>query len=188
MEIAMSKYALQRHNHRHWTKGDVNILLEIRKALKNKKWFLIGGTLLGAVREKRLLPHRVCLNIAILDKDKSAFDLLENIGFKIMRKFVKYGFYATALREDVYLDLHIFQEVSDGVIVQRLDPKYHPECVYYAKLPKKFFNRRKGVVIDDHVFPAPDHAEEFLTLTYGDWQTKTIHHCSIKAFEDYIIE
>lgn len=188
MDIVMSKYAKTRAAGPFWPKGNVQTLLDIKEALKNKKWFLIGGTLLGAVREKSLLPHRACLNIAILDKDKSAFDLLEKAGFEITNKYVKYGFFGVVGRADAYLDVHVFQEASDGVIVQRLDPKYHPACVYYAKLPKKFFDKLSSVTISNYKLPAPNHPEEFLTLTYGDWQTKTIHHCVVKAFEKYIIE
>lgn len=192
MPLITPKYAFRRANkfpsQKEWNQGNVNVLLKVKEILKNKKWFLIGGTLLGAVREKKLLDHRYCLNIAAIDKDDSIFYLLEKIGFRIYKNKVKYGFVKAITRNDAYIDVHVFKEVSDGVIVQRMDPALKPSCIYYAKLPKKFFDELSVVILDGQEFPAPNHPEEFLTLTYGDWKEVDKRHCAHQAFKDYIIK
>ncbi len=163
-----------------WKPGSVEVLVEIKNALKNCRWYLEGGTLLGAVRSGTLIPWRACLNIGALGNHKKVYRALEKIGFEINIHCAPIRPLAVATRHDAYVDVVLGTKVKAGWIFYTVFHK--------VLMPKRFFEKLDTVTLDGIEFPAPAFKEEYLTSTYGNWKKDDHRHIVCPPHERFAVE
>lgn len=133
--------------------------------------FLMWGTLLGCVREGKLLPHDRDIDVGMLAIDlakkdalvgamrRRGYDLIADRDCKF--KFARPNF-------DLILDIDVFFPWQDKIVCssRQEDGSYlsewFPQDAFAALSPRMFLGVR--VLI-------PDRPERILHAIYGDWQT-----------------
>ena len=154
-------------NKKHYTKD----LIGIKKILDEEKitFWLIFGTLLGAVREKDFLEWDDNINIAIYEEDLiPKLDVLKDIF--IFSKFIvrripkKRG-------TKINLYKHNHKISVEGLF---LDPSY---CKNKYRLsnkfrhPRKYFEEYGEIEFKRKIFRVPSPVEKYLKFLYKDWKT-----------------
>lgn len=162
------------------------MLQRIAKLLdrKNIKYCLDGGTLLGIVREKRLLPWDNDMDLTVLWPNRLKLMLWASV-LRI------YGYHVTFRRHkenlppfrkgDIRLvvirtrknmvqigDVHL-----DIFIKKKMDGNYY-WVVGRAKrrlksVPDRFYDNLEHVPFNDYGYCAPKDWDGYLTYRYGDW-------------------
>lgn len=169
-----------------WKQGNVDVLVKIKEILKGHKWCLDTGTLLGAVREGRLLPWRACLNSVIIGDYEKARTLLKRGGFRFVNSAAQFYddalFHGGAHEPSAFVGFQSVTKVRDGYI-RHLGSGVR---AYVVKLPRYFYDKLSTCTLDGIVFPAPDHKEEYLKSCYGDWKKVVKRHRSWQSFGEYI--
>lgn len=165
------------------------ILSELSIFLDNNsiQYYLHGGTLLGAVRERRLLPWDHDLDILI---DPIFSDFLERIALEFKRLIedkynydvkIEYHFYAGKWKKfDKEKPARIFLNFKDSLKINQVQldlsrlKKYNDnfiwafeDKIYYA--PLTFFKNGSKIKFINNEFTIPFEFNEFLTLLYGEW-------------------
>lgn len=142
-------------------------LIEIKKILEsnNIEYFLSGGTLLGAVREKNFIrwDWDVSLYLKtedVFDKRQLLFCLFKDAGFKVD------GF------DESYKNLKY--------VIYKYNTKYEIAGYWLEgstryrsawKIPAHFFEDVQTIGFLGEVYPCMTPAEAYLEYTYGDWRT-----------------
>lgn len=151
-------------------------------------WCLESGTLLGIVREGRLLPWDNDLDLFVPASDleqllraRWRFWLL---GFKVIVSRVSedYG----ALRQGDVRIVKVrsrswgFRRSQDKLLIDFFI-KYPDEQYYYwsvgerdvvnKKIDRRFYDQMDKVEFAGRHYPIPCDVEEYLTRRYGDWRT-----------------
>lgn len=128
----------------------------------NIKFFLLYGTVLGAIREKDFIAHDTDTDIGILEEERKQFlkaipELIDN-GFELIRTKEPDDL-VTFMRNDEYIDIGVF--VSNG--------KYY---TYQGNLIDKYFlDKLDSIYFLGESFLIPSNIERFLELTYGsNWK------------------
>ncbi len=136
---------------------ELEILKETDRICKKLgiKYYLIGGTLLGAVRHKGFIPWDIDIDIAMLRKDYEAFRLywLENKSDEF--------FYQDYMTEKNHISFHAILKLNDTVVTKRREQK------------EKYKAKHNGIYMD--IFPldyAPDNKRK------QKWQQNKIKLCS----------
>ena len=140
-------------------------LLIIKKILDaaNIPFILVGGTLLGAVREKDFIAHDDDIDLALMYKDKLRFvDLLPSFeaeGF-ILAKHDRHSIFSI-LRKGQFVDLDFFEE--------------YDEVVYNGggwAILKQFLDNLDYIDFKGERYLAPKDYEGYLESEYGpSWKT-----------------
>lgn len=140
-------------------------LLIIKKILDaaNIPFFLVGGTLLGAVREKDFIEHDDDIDLALMYKDKQRFvDLLpafEAEGF-VLARYDRHSIFSI-LRKGQFVDLDFFEK--------------YDEFVYNGggwAILKKFLDNLDYIEFKGELYLAPKDYEGYLESEYGEnWRT-----------------
>jgi len=152
-------------------------------------YHLEGGTLLGIVRDKDLIPwdHDLDLSIPDTEVDKLCTCLrkLYKKGYKVNRKYsqIDFGpiekgdcqivkvknlgysalkFFHKSFRKN-YVILDIFVKTSDGTHV------YWQAMKKMMKVEKKYYEGYEELEFLNHSLRAPKYYKEYLTEKYGDW-------------------
>lgn len=152
---------------------------------KNIKYCLDGGTLLGIVREQRLLPWDNDMDLTVFWPDR----------FKIMlwASFLRiYGYHVTFRRHiedmppfrkgdirlivvrtrknmvqigDVHLDIFIKKKSNNDYywVVGRAERRL-------KSVPEKFYDQLDRIKFNDHNYSIPKNWDAYLTYRYSDWK------------------
>ena len=151
------------------------------------KYCLTAGTLLGIVREERLLPWVTDLDLRIFRPDVKK---LPRAVWKI-----RFAGYLSRIRHQELIDpplkkgekriVKIFQKAGflkkgkvtmDCFIATRQDNDYVWSCggpkLYTKKaVPAHFYDETKVITFRNKDYTAPKDVEDYLTFRYGDWRT-----------------
>jgi len=133
--------------------------------------FLMWGTLLGCVREGKLLPHDRDIDVGILDIDLAKKDALVGAmrrrGYALIAdRDCKFKFARPSF--DLILDIDVFFPWKDMIVCssRQEDGSYLSEWfrqdAFAALTPRTFLGVRVLV---------PEQPELILQAIYGDWQT-----------------
>ncbi len=168
---------------------DVSDILE----KNNIEFWLESGTLLGIVREGRLLPWDNDVDISIkeeyLDKLLSSLSEISSLGYRVRSKifendsepFKKGVTRIVKIRNNrffffrgkVTLDIYIKFKKDDKYYYQCGQTKKASNATFYEGLEEITFNEKK--------YKIPSNHEAYLTCKYGNWK---IVDKSWNAFED----
>ena len=131
----------------------------------NVSFFLLYGTLLGAVREQNFIVHDTDTDLGIFYEDKYEFikvipQLIKN-GFEIIRTKEPDDL-VTFMRQDEYIDVGIFSTKKLGL---RNYFEYQSNLI-----DKHFLQTLDEIQFLDLIFKIPSNADKFLVKNYGkDW-------------------
>ena len=161
-------------------------LKDFSNVLKNKNVFLAFGTLLGFIREGKILDHDLDLDVGYLYKDKKQFDgflgeLKKTNNFKILVndaidlyelknnhiQFRKLPSIITLANQNgAHIDIFICHKVKNKIF-------------FYAKhfcWEVSFFRTKKVKIIDNLIANIPFNSNKYLAENYGDWKTPVIDY------------
>jgi len=169
-----------------------NNLLFIIKILKDIEYFIFFGTLLGVVRDNRLIDgdDDVDLYVNIKDKDKLIKILRDhNIEVNLTLPMNKSGYFIQVFRKingkTLTIDFYLYEtELEKNYIIERwnLEGGTHIESKY-LRIPKIFIYPIKETIFREEKIPVPAQGELICEFIYGkNWKTK------LKKDEEYKIE
>ncbi len=164
------------------------MLLRVTQVLKNNEipYWLEGGTLLGVIRENRLLPWDNDMDISIRFED---VDRLMSILWKVNLKYYLYRF-KTFKQDDfpfhkgdvrivkIFNRKWIFDKGDlslDIFIKKRVDDQrfWYVGVKRYTKksVPARFYDDLTEIKFGKKNVSVPRDYEGYLTYRYGDWRT-----------------
>lgn len=142
-------------------------LIIFKKTLDKRRlpFFLMHGTLLGAIREHDFIKHDIDIDTCVTDEEalKEAIPDLSEAGLKLCRyqEHLLYSF----IKDNVYIDVYIVNKL-EGLI-----------GLFYVRylgniIPKKFFIGSKNILFQGEKFRVPFYTMQLLKFWYGkDWRT-----------------
>jgi len=149
------------------------------------KYCLDAGTLLGIVRENRLLPWDNDMDMAVsrteLPKLEAALDEIRALGYKARinkhvkddppmlmtePRIVKVWVPEFVFLRAVILDIFIKTKVDDEYTWAEGTKRYARKSV-----PAHFHDELTRIEFAGNSYPIPADAEGYLTQRYGDWRT-----------------
>lgn len=135
------------------------------------KYFLADGTLLGVIRDKKLIAHDTDIDVAVLHpvNAKKIEKVFKKNGFKVGRRAAFKGkiqqlvFYSPS---NCLFDIIFYTKINDEVynFCERDFYFKHHYHNYEVAVPHEF---------EGHTFYIPSDVENWLESTYGDWKTPT---------------
>lgn len=134
------------------------------KCVLNKnstEFFLISGTLLGAIREDRILPHDNDIDVGIWAKDwnRALHEVITTSG--LFEEIPNRSKNLLKIRHTNGSAIDIFKHTTDGI-------HCHHEGVK-IRWTNKLFNLKSHKFLGNY-FMIPSNPEEYLTENYGNWQ------------------
>ena len=165
----------------------LNMLLETCKVFEKHqiKYILEGGTLLGIIRENRLLPWDNDLDLTIREEDleellKSRWDLWKK-GFRTRVRYYKEDVGPFKKGEVKIIKIQtrkylIFKGFTllDVFIKKRVNDQYFwtvgGKKIVLKSAPANFYEDLKDVEFNGHNYSIPKQVEDYLTYRYGEWK------------------
>lgn len=136
--------------------------------------FLAYGTLLGAVREGKLLGHDSDADLGYVSRSTHPVDVIRE-SFRIQRALVELGFRTTR-----YSALAFKVDVDEGDGVVRgldvfggffMDGYLHLMGEIRERFEESWIYPLTTTTLEGRTYPAPADPDKLLTATYGDWRT-----------------
>lgn len=157
-----------------------NALEELLKIFDDNEieYIIIGGSLLGATREKKIILWDDDIDIVILNMHNEYLEIIEK-GLKKSNYYIKqnmnYSTYIVEKHTDLHLiDLFLFEKAYDENEKKQI---YRFKFPFNYKYPKEFFYNEELYPLKDYIFgklvvKGPNNAVNYLDRTYGvDWNT-----------------
>lgn len=161
---------------------EIDILAEIDRICKKHdiKWFLAGGSLLGAIRENKSIPWDDDLDIGMLREDFEKFQKVapkeldkkyyysspwtdENCHYYIDKVRLKSSYFSTAysshftLEDGVFVDIIVYDQTSSNRLLEKIQIKLI--CLLVGALRIRWYNEPKKPHLNfwKKVFPILKH-------------------------------
>lgn len=156
------------------------VLLEIKEILDNLhvKFWLRGGVLIGALREKNLIPSDTDIDLHMLAKDwNSSIGERFRAGSFIYREAIIYENKISEIwlcKRDIVVEIALvyYYPPEDAYIILAAAPK---DCISTV-CPAKFHKEDYFIEFLGERFRAPYPAEEWVEQIFGkDWRTPISH-------------
>ena len=151
-----------------------NLLAKVKKLFDAKKldFYLAYGTLLGAVREKGLIPGDEDVDVFVRDEKLlySMLPYLEDNGLHLIR-LIKGNTYSFRLGDYGYIDVYILRPLKYAI--------WMPYCYSLCNMvtPKKYFKEYQDIVFLGVSCKCPKNPEKLLAFWYGNsWRTPIRGH------------
>jgi len=165
-----SKYINTDKNKLFDKKVGVKDLIDIKEILdeENIIFWLIGGTLLGAIREKDFLYWDDDIDVAVYNEDIiPKYDILKN-------KFMVKGFVFRDAEKSVGTKINLYRfgqkNSIDGLFLNStyMNNKYRFSRV--RKHPRKYFEEYGEIKFKGMIFRIPYPPEKYLSSMYQNWK------------------
>jgi lipopolysaccharide cholinephosphotransferase len=182
-DVTSEGFSVCKTPHKNMTTEEIARLYQLMQIVhdtfeKHKvRYFMTGGTLLGAVRHGGLIPWDDDIDIGVLEADmaqlkRAVTDLTEQkVVCKPMGKFAELNFYFKSDEDSRFPFIDVFFFVPDGATYTLSKPKCRNEWPeeYYNKL--ELFPLKK--LQYGHLYlPAALEHDTYLTRSYGKkWKT-----------------
>lgn len=155
-------------------------------------YWLDGGTLLGLVRENRLLPWDDDLDISMMHPGPDELALKELIKkFKKANKRVKVRYFK---KNNYYFSINNIRVIKirnkyffgllKGNVCLEIFIRYKIEDETYCKvgdqvqvIPYNLCNSYKTLIFQNYNYYVPQLTSEYLTFKYGDWKIPVKEWC-----------
>lgn len=134
-----------------------------------------SGTLLGIIREDRLLPWDNDLDFSVFSEDSErigrAVDDFKSRGFDVQSTTFPRP-YGSIKRGDLRICKIKSDEVVLDLIVKHLDGEFYYWMVWdtLKRAPKRFYDKLTTLNFMGKDYPAPSYTHEYLTYRYGEWR------------------
>lgn len=162
------------------------LLADVTSAMEkcNVPYWLEGGTLLGIVRENRLLPWDNDVDLSVHSNEGEgllrALDELQNMGYRIrVRKFESSSDSFRAgdirlikVRKKKFLGLGKSKVCLDIFVKYTMgDEVYWMVNNITKSVPGKYYTELSQVEFKGRHYNVPKHYEDYLSYRYGNWRT-----------------
>ncbi len=141
-------------------------LLDFKQILEKHglTFFLMHGTLLGAIRDNDFISYDIDIDTCIMDEETliELIPALAEAGLLLCRfeKHVIYSF----IRDNVYIDVYIVNQLEG--LIKPFYVRY-----LYRIIPRKYFVGHHSMTFIGEEFRIPNHAIRMLEFWYGkNWQ------------------
>lgn len=152
----------------------------------NINYFLIAGSLLGAVRNGGLMQHDDDVDIGILDSDVDSFLSIEkNLNDKgiYIKPFEYFGYKITDKNEQVWIDVFVFHKKDDKYIY-KYDSAVNtwPNEWFYGE--NELFPLKEITFNDNIICKCPNNPIPYLDRAFGNWKKEVNIYKPHKEFID----
>ncbi|ABM61552.1 LicD family protein [Halorhodospira halophila] len=144
-------------------------LIALREVLSEHldRWFLSGGTLLGAYRDGDFIPWDWDVEVTVLTEEAQPKE------GALLKALLEAGFTITSSDSSH----ENFKIVASGwgteyeILGRYLAEDGNGRIRLMTEVPARFFEQHEPVTFRGHTFPAPSPTDDFLEALYGDWRT-----------------
>lgn len=140
-------------------------LCELLKSI-DAEFFLRDGTLLGIVRDGRLIPHDSDIDVGVvgLGKSREILSLLKTYGWKLgqsVRFRGQYWHLTFTTETQCIVDITFFRTHQEGLYC-------FAELDHFFFYPKNLMTGFSSLTLGGFHYPIPEKPEDVLAFTYGD--------------------
>ncbi len=145
-------------------------LTDIKRILdeENFTFWMIGGTLLGAIRDNDWIKWDEDVDLAVYNEDLiPKYNILKE-------KFMKAGFIFRDAEKPVGIKINLYRyKQKNSIDGLYLDPHYQNNEYRLSrkrKHPRKYFEQYGDIKFKGMVFRVPSPPEKYISFMYKDWK------------------